>query len=109
MMPTSTAKRATKAKTQQTSDSVLRLSGSRSTGAMPLRQVVQQLPPGSFEIVDDRGTVVAVLNKLQPSLADLVCQQLSPEEMASLRRRIGKPAVVSSYEEVRKRVFSRKR
>lgn len=108
-MPTTTSRRAVKAKVARTSDSVLRLTGSRSTGAVPLRQVVEQLPPGSFEIVDGRGTVVAVLCKLEPNLADLVCQQLSPEQMASLRRSIRNPGPVSPHAEVCQRVFARKR
>ena len=79
--------------------------GVSATSELPLRLVLAQLPPGSFDIVDEHGVTVAKLEKLSPNLPALIREQLSAKDWEELRREMQEPRVLSSFEEVRQRVF----
>ena len=91
--------------TRQATPTCLPLAGVPSTSELPLRLVLEQLPAGCFDIVDEQGVKVAKLEKFGPSLPTLIREQLSPQEFEELRQQMQEPRVLSNYDDVRQRVF----
>lgn len=108
-MPTLDAIQPTLTLSPEEPQRILLLNGTESAGDLPVGNLVRWLSPGAYEFVNDRGEVVARLEKLwtaeQEELATLIQQQITPEDLKDIQRQMSEHGPTIPYAEVRKRVF----